>query len=516
MQKLQLSIPEPCHENWHKMTPTQQGRFCNACAKEVIDFSMMTDSEVLNYFTTLSNEKVCGRALPTQLDRTITRPKESKKRLFWYWNYIVMFFMLFSKTNAAKAQGGVKAATEFSPVKPADILTGDIMITSWVVKGKVTDKDGNPVPYATVMIKGTKSGVSADLNGGFSIKVNSGNILVISVVGFAEAEVPIIRQQDLNIVLEKRGQQLGGLVLVAYNADDSKYTALIQVKEDRSDVPINNAKIIIAKKYSDHTDTVFTDKKGGYKLKGIKSYENYFVKVEADGYDANEFSIGTDDLKSKKREWSVLLKKTEAIKTSEATIRLGAISNVSVAKPPVYVVDGIIVPKGNEIDPADIADVTVLQAADAMALFGSAASTGAIVITTRMAKSKDLKEVVVVSDIGIRGMLGGVSMCVHVSRYSDTKARINTLLNDSLKIYPNPVQRGASFSISLKLKQTGNHQIQIADAAGRIILQKQINVVAKEYSEMLPADNKWSGGLYYIRVFNNKNQLISKSSFIVR
>ena len=50
MQQLQLSIPEPCHQTWREMTPTQQGRFCNSCAKEVIDFSTMTDTEVLNYF----------------------------------------------------------------------------------------------------------------------------------------------------------------------------------------------------------------------------------------------------------------------------------------------------------------------------------------------------------------------------------------------------------------------------------------------------------------------------------
>ncbi|HQY12993.1 MAG TPA: hypothetical protein PK133_12300, partial [Ferruginibacter sp.] len=61
MQKLHLSIPDPCHENWHHMTPTQQGRYCNACAKEVVDFSMMNDTEVLNYFTRLTHEKVCGR-----------------------------------------------------------------------------------------------------------------------------------------------------------------------------------------------------------------------------------------------------------------------------------------------------------------------------------------------------------------------------------------------------------------------------------------------------------------------
>ena len=64
MQKLQLSIPEPCHENWQEMTPTQQGRFCKACAKEVIDFSMMTDTEVLNYFAGLCDEKVWDEPYP--------------------------------------------------------------------------------------------------------------------------------------------------------------------------------------------------------------------------------------------------------------------------------------------------------------------------------------------------------------------------------------------------------------------------------------------------------------------
>jgi len=528
MQKLQLSIPEPCHENWQQMTPTQQGRYCNACAKEVVDFSMMTDTEVLNYFTTPSNEKICGRALPTQLDRAITRPKEPKKRLFWYWNYIVMFFMLFSKNNGVKAQGGVKPATEFSPVKPADILKGDIVITSWVVKGKVTDKDGNPVPFATVMIKGTKTGVSTDANGGFSIKVNPGNALVISEVGSITAEVVIKDQHDLNILLEKRGQELGGLVLVAYNADDSKYTALIEVKEDGSGLPINRAKIIVTKRQAGHIDTAFSDKKGGYKLKGIKSYEHYFIKVEADGYSANEFTISGDDFKDKKKNWEVLLakQKTEPLKSvaaikpaTETTIRMGGININREDKAALYVVDGIIVPNGDKVYPDDIDHIEVLQVSQAVALYGPQGSNGAIIITTRKAKVKDLKEVVVVSDFGTRRFsctTGGLTIIPKNSAYKEIMASVNALLTDSIKVFPNPVQRGSSFNISLKLKQAGNLQIQIADAAGRIILQKQINAVADEYTEALPADNKWSGGVYYIRIFNNKNQLISKSSFIVR
>ena len=148
MQKLQISIPEPCHEDWQQMTPTQQGRFCNACAKEVIDFSTMSDIQVLNYFTKITHEKICGRALPEQLDRAISRLEPPKKRLFWYWNYMAMFFMLFAKGNSAKAQTCAKPATEQGPAN--DLLLRGQMITkgevnslgSRVLSGKITDTDG--------------------------------------------------------------------------------------------------------------------------------------------------------------------------------------------------------------------------------------------------------------------------------------------------------------------------------------------------------------------------------------
>ena len=67
MKKMRISIENPCHEDWQKMTPETQGRFCGACEKTVVDFSEMSDAEILLYFSKPKIEKVCGRFRPEQL-----------------------------------------------------------------------------------------------------------------------------------------------------------------------------------------------------------------------------------------------------------------------------------------------------------------------------------------------------------------------------------------------------------------------------------------------------------------
>src|SRR6186997_3287000 len=102
MKKIKLSIPEPCQQNWDDMAPTSQGRFCSSCAKEVIDFSQMSDTDVLNYFEIVKHGKVCGRTYPDQLNRPITNLPA--KRLLWYWNYLIALFLFFSKSPTTNAQ----------------------------------------------------------------------------------------------------------------------------------------------------------------------------------------------------------------------------------------------------------------------------------------------------------------------------------------------------------------------------------------------------------------------------
>src|SRR5436190_6221830 len=75
---------------------------------------------------------------------------------------------------------------------------------SFIVTGKVTDIDGNPVSFATIKIKGSNTGISADANGSFSIRVNSENdVLIIAGASFKTLEIRIGTQRNISIVLDK-------------------------------------------------------------------------------------------------------------------------------------------------------------------------------------------------------------------------------------------------------------------------------------------------------------------------
>jgi hypothetical protein len=66
---MKISINEPCHENWDKMTPNDKGAFCLSCQKNVVDFSNKTINEIKDFFRKKTDpEIVCGRFNERQLD----------------------------------------------------------------------------------------------------------------------------------------------------------------------------------------------------------------------------------------------------------------------------------------------------------------------------------------------------------------------------------------------------------------------------------------------------------------
>lgn len=98
-----ITITKPCQENWETMTPTTQGRFCNLCAKNVIDFSVMSSQEIQNYSITHASEETCGKFRKEQLSSIIIEipdqliaQNQDFKRTFLLALLIVMGTTLFS------------------------------------------------------------------------------------------------------------------------------------------------------------------------------------------------------------------------------------------------------------------------------------------------------------------------------------------------------------------------------------------------------------------------------------
>ncbi|SHE74934.1 TonB-linked outer membrane protein, SusC/RagA family [Arenibacter palladensis] len=89
------------------------------------------------------------------------------------------------------------------------------------VSGTITDLDGVPLPGANILEKGTTNGTQADFDGNFSISVEDENsVLVISYVGFATKEVSLNGQTNFNIILEESAADLDEVVVVGYGTQE--------------------------------------------------------------------------------------------------------------------------------------------------------------------------------------------------------------------------------------------------------------------------------------------------------
>ena len=95
-----ISIPKPCLESWENMTPDGISRHCNSCAKTVVDFSLLSDEVVQQYFISNYGNSICGRFKNTQLQRIIIDlPKKKLRIQLPFWKiFLVAFLICFGAT----------------------------------------------------------------------------------------------------------------------------------------------------------------------------------------------------------------------------------------------------------------------------------------------------------------------------------------------------------------------------------------------------------------------------------
>ena len=84
------------------------------------------------------------------------------------------------------------------------------------VSGKVTDKDGNPVVGATVVIHGTTQGVATDVDGKYSLMTRPDDVLTISFIGYKTEVVPVKENKHLNVILSPASEDLEEVTVVAF------------------------------------------------------------------------------------------------------------------------------------------------------------------------------------------------------------------------------------------------------------------------------------------------------------
>ena len=204
---VKISIPSPCHKNWQDMTPADKGRFCDACQKNVIDFTNASDREIA---AALKTGNACGRFRANQLDRDLIIPQEKNK-----------IWMAASATAVALLTIGNTTLSAQTPVntEQTNNKTDDIKPIASngkrIVKGIISD-DYAPIPGVIVMIKGKpETAVTSDIDGKYEIEVMNGETLACSYIGMEDIFV-VINDKDDNYdvkLSENEAVYVGGITI---------------------------------------------------------------------------------------------------------------------------------------------------------------------------------------------------------------------------------------------------------------------------------------------------------------
>jgi iron complex outermembrane receptor protein len=213
------------------------------------------------------------------------------------------------------------------------------------VTGHVADELGEDLIGATIMEKGTTNGTSADIDGNFTISVPANATLVVSYVGYDPMDVAVNGQTHLNIIMKQNATLLAETVVIGYGS----------VKK------------------SDATGSV-----------AVVTPDDIEAGISTS---AQDLLVGASP--------GVVVTTSGGDPTGNANIRIRGGSSLSASNNPLIVIDGV--PQTNQsnaggtnaltmLNPQNIESMTILKDASATAIYGSRASNGVIIITTKKGK----------------------------------------------------------------------------------------------------------------------------------
>ncbi len=215
---LKITIPKPCSENWHQMTPIQKGAFCQSCSKEVLDFTNTSKTELARKLD--ANQNICGRFKPEQLDT----PLPSITRSNFQRNAAILgFTSLLALTIPTAATSQTTKPLPVHEMKD-DFILGRIAVqpvskNTMVIRGVVSNKTQLLVG-ARVVLDGTEISTQTDSLGQYELTIPLAVVekhknLVFSHIGFESTCRTInLNSNDLNVSLEEELHIMGEVMII--------------------------------------------------------------------------------------------------------------------------------------------------------------------------------------------------------------------------------------------------------------------------------------------------------------
>jgi Ca-activated chloride channel family protein len=228
-----------------------------------------------------------------------------------------------------------------------------------LVLGKVTSASDNlPLPGVNVVIKGTSFGVSTDFDGLYQIKVKETDILVFNYIGFVTMEKKVANVQNIAVALKEDVSCLGEVIVVAYGSTTRRsYTASVsQIKRQKQKA--------YHSKLANQIQSTSVVKALQGKVSGVQIINN----------------AGSPG--------------------SSSRIVIRGSNSISKHNQPMVIVDGVVSNYNNigSINPKHIKNINIFKDMSATSIYGSRASNGVIIISTKNNKTIPSKEPLYIVD----------------------------------------------------------------------------------------------------------------------
>ena len=217
-----ISVKEPCSEKFENFTSTPNGGFCDSCQLEVIDFTTMTNEQLIEQFSN-TKAKTCGRFNRSQLKNYQTNQPMNTNFISKGIATMSLSLLSLCAVSNLNAQD-LSVLDTRAPIEATQPhVLGRIAVSpaqNYTVKGTVLDEENLPLAGVNVVLKGTTEGVQTDFDGKFefpkALKVD--DVLVFSYIGYGKKEYTVIAGQsetiDVTITFDLSDIELMGEVVV--------------------------------------------------------------------------------------------------------------------------------------------------------------------------------------------------------------------------------------------------------------------------------------------------------------